>query len=182
MIKDQAGRVYGALETLEDITERMLAEDIYITLANNSPVGFFVAQDGKFVFTNSQFQKSTGYSADERAQALVDQGLADPQRVGIVGWSYGGYMTLTLAGRHPELWKAAVDMFGPYNLTTFIQRLPDKQGAHCNRSGASTQWLDSDVDMNSVKRGLFRIGAALEHCSNPSNRGQQPNSFQTTRQ
>jgi len=65
LIKDQAGRVYGALETLEDITERMLAEDIYITLANNSPVGFFVAQEGKFVFTNSQFQKSTGYSADE---------------------------------------------------------------------------------------------------------------------
>lgn len=65
LIRDAAGRIYGALETLEDITERMLAEELYITLANNSPVGFFVAQDGKFIFTNSQFQKSTGYSADE---------------------------------------------------------------------------------------------------------------------
>jgi len=33
-------------------------------------------------------------------------------------------MTLTLAGRHPELWSAAVDMFGPYDLTTFSERIP----------------------------------------------------------
>ncbi len=33
-------------------------------------------------------------------------------------------MTLSLASRHPSLWKAACDMFGPYDLTTFIQRLP----------------------------------------------------------
>lgn len=48
----------------------------------------------------------------------------DMTRAGVMGRSYGGYMTLTLAGRHPELWKAAVDMFGPYNLFTFIDRLP----------------------------------------------------------
>lgn len=48
----------------------------------------------------------------------------DMDRVGVMGRSYGGYMTLTLAGRHPERWKAAVDMFGPYNLFTFMERLP----------------------------------------------------------
>ena len=37
----------------------------------------------------------------------------DVKRAGVIGRSYGGYMTLTLATRHPELWKAAVDMFGP---------------------------------------------------------------------
>ena len=42
-----------------------------------------------------------------------------------MGRSYGGYMTLTLAGRHPELWSAAVDMFGPYNLLTFMDRMPE---------------------------------------------------------
>jgi len=46
-------------------------------------------------------------------------------RAGIVGRSYGGYMTLMLAARHPELWAAAVDMFGPYDLTTFLDRLPE---------------------------------------------------------
>jgi len=34
-------------------------------------------------------------------------------------------MTLMLAGRHPELWSAACDMFGPYNLFTFLDRLPE---------------------------------------------------------
>lgn len=34
-------------------------------------------------------------------------------------------MTLTLAARHPDLWSAAVDMFGPYNLFTFMERIPE---------------------------------------------------------
>lgn len=49
----------------------------------------------------------------------------DTSRAGVVGRSYGGYMTLTLAGRHPELWKAACDMFGPYDLITFSERIPE---------------------------------------------------------
>jgi pimeloyl-ACP methyl ester carboxylesterase len=49
----------------------------------------------------------------------------DVCRAGVVGRSYGGYMTLTLAARHPELWRAAVDMFGPYDLFTFMDRLPE---------------------------------------------------------
>jgi dipeptidyl aminopeptidase/acylaminoacyl peptidase len=49
----------------------------------------------------------------------------DMSCVGVMGRSYGGYMTLTLAGRHAELWKAACDMFGPYNLFTFLERIPE---------------------------------------------------------
>jgi len=49
----------------------------------------------------------------------------DTQKAGVVGRSYGGYMTLMLSGRHPELWKAAVDMFGPYDLVTFSERIPE---------------------------------------------------------
>jgi dipeptidyl aminopeptidase/acylaminoacyl peptidase len=30
-----------------------------------------------------------------------------------------------LASRHPELWRAAVDMFGPYDLLTFMDRIPE---------------------------------------------------------
>ncbi len=39
---------------------------------------------------------------------LVAQGLADPQRVGIYGWSYGGYMAAMCLARAPETFKAAV--------------------------------------------------------------------------
>ena len=43
----------------------------------------------------------------------------------MAAYTFGGYMTLTLATRHPGLWSAAVDMFGPYDLLTFIDRLPE---------------------------------------------------------
>lgn len=39
---------------------------------------------------------------------LVAQGLADPQRVGIYGWSYGGYMAAMSLMRAPETFKVAV--------------------------------------------------------------------------
>jgi pimeloyl-ACP methyl ester carboxylesterase len=49
----------------------------------------------------------------------------DVAHAGVVGRSYGGYMSLMLAGAHPELWGAAVDMFGPYDLLTFMERIPE---------------------------------------------------------
>jgi len=39
---------------------------------------------------------------------LVAQGLADPARVGIYGWSYGGYMAVMGLARAPETFKVAV--------------------------------------------------------------------------
>jgi pimeloyl-ACP methyl ester carboxylesterase len=56
---------------------------------------------------------------------LRHDGRLDLERAGVTGRSYGGYMTLTLAGRHPELWQAACDMFGPYDMFTFLDRLPE---------------------------------------------------------
>lgn len=49
----------------------------------------------------------------------------DTKRAAVVGRSYGGYMTLMLAARHPELWQASCDMFGPYDLFTFSERIPE---------------------------------------------------------
>ena len=39
---------------------------------------------------------------------LIDQGLADPERVGVYGWSYGGYMTLMCLTRAPETFKVGI--------------------------------------------------------------------------
>jgi dipeptidyl-peptidase 4 len=39
---------------------------------------------------------------------LVEHGLADPARVGIYGWSYGGYMAAMCLARAPETFKVAV--------------------------------------------------------------------------
>jgi dipeptidyl aminopeptidase/acylaminoacyl peptidase len=58
-------------------------------------------------------------------EVLPHDDRVDTSRAGVVGRSYGGYMTLTLAARHPDLWRGAVDMFGPYDLCTFMDRIPE---------------------------------------------------------
>jgi len=42
------------------------------------------------------------------ARWLASQGFVDPARLGVWGWSYGGYMTLMLMFRAPELFRAGV--------------------------------------------------------------------------
>lgn len=42
-----------------------------------------------------------------------------------MGGSYGGYMTLLLHGRHSEYFRAAIDIFGPSNLFSFIESMPE---------------------------------------------------------
>jgi len=48
--------------------------------------------------------------ADQKAgaQYLKQQGFIDPNRVGIYGWSYGGYMTLMALMQEPGVWAAGV--------------------------------------------------------------------------
>jgi dipeptidyl aminopeptidase/acylaminoacyl peptidase len=40
--------------------------------------------------------------------AVEKLGVVDSQRIGVSGWSYGGYMTDWLSSRYPLVWKAAV--------------------------------------------------------------------------
>ena len=42
----------------------------------------------------------------EGIRQLISEGWVDESRIGVVGWSYGGFMTLTLLTAHPELFKA----------------------------------------------------------------------------
>ncbi|WP_430789169.1 S9 family peptidase [Virgibacillus flavescens] len=55
---------------------------------------------------------------------LFEKGITDRDKLFLVGGSYGGYMTLLLHGRHPEYFKACVDIFGPSDLFTFVSSVP----------------------------------------------------------
>lgn len=48
---------------------------------------------------------------------LIEQGLADPDRLGVTGGSYGGYMTNWIIA-HTDRFKAAVSKFGIFSLIT----------------------------------------------------------------
>ena len=51
---------------------------------------------------------------------LVEQKIADPARLGIMGGSYGGYMTMAGLTEYPDLFKAGADLFGVVNFETFF--------------------------------------------------------------
>jgi dipeptidyl aminopeptidase/acylaminoacyl peptidase len=51
---------------------------------------------------------------------LVDGKIADPKRIGIMGGSYGGYMTLAGLTEYPDLFAAGADLFGIVNFETFF--------------------------------------------------------------
>jgi len=42
----------------------------------------------------------------EGIRTLISEGWVDESRIGVVGWSYGGFMTITLMTSHPEIFKA----------------------------------------------------------------------------
>jgi dipeptidyl aminopeptidase/acylaminoacyl peptidase len=44
----------------------------------------------------------------------------DPQRIGIMGQSYGGFMVLSAITEYPELWRAAVDYYGIADFVTTL--------------------------------------------------------------
>jgi dipeptidyl aminopeptidase/acylaminoacyl peptidase len=58
------------------------------------------------------------------AKYLIAEGVADPKRVGIFGGSYGGYATLAGVAFTPDVYAAAVDLFGPSNLITLLNSIP----------------------------------------------------------
>jgi len=54
-------------------------------------------------------------------QWLTDSGIADPNRIAVMGGSYGGFMVLAAITTYPELWAAAVDIVGIANFVTFLE-------------------------------------------------------------
>ncbi len=55
---------------------------------------------------------------------LVQKGIADPKRLGIMGGSYGGYATLAGVAFTPDTYAAAVSIVGPSNLITLLESIP----------------------------------------------------------
>jgi dipeptidyl aminopeptidase/acylaminoacyl peptidase len=62
-------------------------------------------------------------------EALGRAGEVDRARVGIVGGSYGGYMTLRAITAEPAVWRAAVDMFGMPDLEEDYRITADRFGS-----------------------------------------------------
>ena len=55
---------------------------------------------------------------------LVEQGIADPKRVAIMGGSYGGYAALAGVTFTPDEYAASVAIVAPSNLQTLLEAIP----------------------------------------------------------
>ncbi|MBW4675053.1 MAG: S9 family peptidase [Desmonostoc geniculatum HA4340-LM1] len=78
-------------------------------------------------FVNAGNREWAGKMHDDLIDAvnwLVEQGISDPQKIAIMGGSYGGYATLVGLTFTPEIFAAGVDIVGPSNLITLIQTIP----------------------------------------------------------
>lgn len=88
------------------------------------------------------FRSSTGYGKEflqagnkqwglkiqdditDGVQWAIDQGIADPKRIGIYGASFGGYATLAGITFTPDIYAAAVDYVGVSNIFTLLNTIP----------------------------------------------------------
>ena len=61
--------------------------------------------------------------ADLKAAAdwLVESGIAQEDKIAIMGGSYGGFMVLSAITTYPDVWAAAVDIVGIANFVTFLE-------------------------------------------------------------
>jgi dipeptidyl aminopeptidase/acylaminoacyl peptidase len=75
-------------------------------------------------FQKANFQDLGGGDLkDEIAgvEFLKATGYVDPEKIGITGGSYGGFMTLMAIGKAPELWAAAVEKYGIINWSSMLK-------------------------------------------------------------
>ena len=52
---------------------------------------------------------------------LKATGYVDSRKIGITGGSYGGFMTLMAVGKTPDVWAAAVELFGIINWSSMLK-------------------------------------------------------------
>lgn len=111
-----------------DPFKQYLTQQGYVVLAPNyrGSGGY-----GKKFESLNDFDSSRGEVKDIAAAAEYLKSLpsVDGSRLGVWGGSHGGTLTMQSITRYPDLFKAAVDMYGVVNRETYVQR-SDKLGRH----------------------------------------------------
>ncbi len=78
-------------------------------------------------FLNAAIKEWAGKMHDDLIDAVEwakTQGIAQPDKIAIMGGSYGGYAALVGLTKTPEAFACAVDIVGPSNLLTLLGSIP----------------------------------------------------------
>jgi dipeptidyl aminopeptidase/acylaminoacyl peptidase len=133
------------------------------SVAEFAPQEQALAEAG-FVVLSPNYRGSSGYGREfldlnnkdwgggdlKDILAVVDhcsrKGIIDGSRVGIMGGSYGGYMTLRAITAAPQVWAAAVDLFGMPDLEEDYRITRDRFGS----------WYETEMGTPEKDAALFR--------------------------
>ncbi|HEX4164342.1 MAG TPA: S9 family peptidase [Bryobacteraceae bacterium] len=116
-------------------------------------------------FRNLNVEDSGGRETDDvaaGAQHLVDHGLADPKRLAIGGGSHGGTMVAYAVTQYPDLFAAAIELYGVVDRATFLERTNHSSAIRWAMKMGGTQAEKPDVyrKANSLL-SVFKVKAPL---------------------
>jgi dipeptidyl aminopeptidase/acylaminoacyl peptidase len=135
--RDEDGRPEEPLPVVLYVHGGPWARDVW----DYNPAHQWLANRG-YAVLSVNFRGSTGFGKDfvnrgnlewgakmhddliDAVDWAVAEGIADPDRVAIMGGSYGGYATLAGLTFTPEVFACGVDIVGPSNLTSLIETIP----------------------------------------------------------
>jgi dipeptidyl aminopeptidase/acylaminoacyl peptidase len=138
----------------------------------------FLASRG-YAVLQPQFRGSTGFGEAHRlagrrqwgklmqddvtdgAKAMVAQGVADPKRMCVVGWSYGGYVALAGAAFTPELYACAASINGISDLPAMLGADKKSYGEESNNYEYWNDHVGSPTDPDVIAKSPSRHAAAV---------------------
>ncbi len=100
---------------------------------------------------------SMQHDLSDAVEWAITEGIADRDRIAIMGGSYGGYAALAGAAFTPKLYSAAVDIVGPSNLFTLIESVPPYWEPIRERFVRSVGDPEKDADFLKEISPLFHV-------------------------
>jgi dipeptidyl aminopeptidase/acylaminoacyl peptidase len=87
---------------------------------------------GKKVHELGKQQWGEGMNLDiaDISDWAMKQGIANPRKIGLLGWSYGGYAAAAGLAFNPKGYACGVNMFGPTDLLEFVKNNRDTEKWH----------------------------------------------------
>jgi len=140
----------------------------------------FLAARG-YAVLQSNYRGSAGYGLDwageggfrawrtaiddltDGAQYLVEQGIADPARICVVGWSYGGYAALMSGVEEPERYRCLVSIAGVTDPEMLIEDLKYFMNKHAMRKFISRDPEVTQRGSPSNRASEIRVPVLLFH-------------------
>ncbi|HEY40843.1 MAG TPA: PAS domain S-box protein [Dehalococcoidia bacterium] len=65
ILEEEKPLISSITRTAADVVVRMRARELSRVLLDSSPIGIYIVRDGRFLYVNPEFQRYTGYTAEE---------------------------------------------------------------------------------------------------------------------